>query len=935
MSLASDQVQLNLNDCGCCEGLAVETPVAVSNRPGLSAIAYRVGTHARFKASMLAQLSESRLPELANLKTRDDDDFTIALLDAWSLTADVLTFYQERIANESYLRTASERSSIIRLARLVGYELRPGVAASTYLAFTLESAPGAPAVVSLNTGMKVQSIPGPGEKPQTFETIGQVTARGEWNEMRPRLTELHMPAFGSTSIYLEGVTTNLKKGDMLLFVGAERAENVGSERWDIRRVATVEPDADNQRTFVRWAEPLGSVVPPVEPGRVQLQVYAMRLRASIFGFNAPDWHTLPIALRVGELNPNPQETDGSDRFLPGAYADRVNSWADKKFDADATGTSKTFINLDSVYSQIVLNSWLVLTRPKLSDEAAYAELYRVRFVGEESKADFNITGKTTRLEISGENIDKFSPRNATVQAQSEEVQIAETPITEPVWKGVIVLDQLVEPLPEGRKVIITGKRLRALVEKTRSKLALVSLDDSSVSKPLNAGDELIVLALPLPSAAAHTGVNILRWQLMDESGFVGFVVAPEDKITLVAAAKDDAVVSEVVTIKETTNEDDTHTKLKLDAPLSNVFDRLTVKLNANVALATHGETVANEVLGSGDAGQPYQRFTLKQSPLTYTSADTSSGGESTLQVFVNNIRWREVPALFGHGPRERIYVTHTDDDKKTTVQFGDGELGARLPMGRENVQATYRKGIGLEGLLEAGQLSLLMTRPLGVKGVINPQPASGAQDPQSLADARTNAPFTVLTLDRIVSLRDYEDFARSFSGIEKALATWTWNVHTRGVFVTVAGINGATVADDSVLRNSLVSAMQKSGDAQIPLTIKSYRSMTFKLVAGVKVDADYIEKNVLTAVEAALRASFSFAARAFGQPVTLSEIMAVMQNVAGVVMVDINKLHRSDEAEALTSFLRAHAPQAGDDARVLPAELLTLDPAPLELGVMP
>ncbi|HYG09235.1 MAG TPA: putative baseplate assembly protein [Pyrinomonadaceae bacterium] len=935
MSLDSDQAQLNLNDCGCCEGLSVETPLAIVNRPGLSAIAYRVGTHARFKASMLARLSDSGLPELGNLKTRDDDDFTIALLDAWSLTADVLTFYQERIANESYLRTATERTSLIHLARLIGYELRPGVAASTYLAFTLENAAGAPAAVTLDTGLKVQSIPGPGEKPQTFETVEQVAARGEWNEMRPRLTELRIPAFGSISTYLEGVTTTLKKGDMLLFVGEERAGDVGSERWDIRRVAVVEPDAENQRTFVRWSEPLGSVVPRVEPGQRQLQIYAMRLRASIFGYNAPDWHTLPVALRVGEANPKPNDARNPDpnykSFLEGAYANQENSWADKKFEPPRGNTS--FINLDSVYSQIVLNSWIVLTRPESGDESAYGELYRVRAVGEESKSAFNITGKTTRLEISGENIDKFSPRNATVHAQSEEVQLAETPITEPVWKDVIVLDQLVEPLAAGRKIIVTGKRLRVRVEKSRKKFALVSLDDPSSSKQLNAGDELIVLALPLETSAA--GVDMLHWQVMDESGFVGFVDAPEDKLTLVAAAKEDDVVSEVATVEETTNEDDTHTRLKLTASLANVFDRPTVKINANVALATHGETVADEVLGSGDAGQPYQRFTLKQSPLTYTSADTPSGGLSTLQVFVNRIRWHEVPTLYGHGPRERIYVTSTDDDKKTTVQFGDGELGARLPMGSENVQATYRKGIGLEGLVDAGQLSLLMTRPLGVKGVTNPQPASGAQDPQSLDDARTNAPLTVLTLDRIVSLRDYEDFARSFSGIAKALATWTWNVHTRGVFVTVAGIDGAAVADDSALRNSLVSAMQKSGDAQIPVTLKSYRGMTFKLVADVKVDADHIEQDVLAAVEAALRASFSFTARAFGQPVTLSEVMAVMQSVAGVVAVDINKLHRSDEAEALNSFLTARAPQPGDDAQVLPAELLTLDPLPLELGVMP
>lgn len=939
MSLNPNQSQVNLNDCGCCEGVAVETPVEVSNRPGLSAVAYRVGTHAQFKASMLARLSESGLPELGNLKTRDDDDFTIALLDAWSLVSDVLTFYQERIANESYLRTATERSSIINLARLIGYELRPGVAASTYLAFTIENAPGSGSTgaATIETGLKVKSVPGPGEKPQTFETVEQVATRAEWNEMRPRLTKMALPVFGSTSTYLDGVTTNLKKGDMLLFVGQERAElDVGSERWDIRRVASIEIDADNQRTFVRWAEPLGSVVPHVEPGQKQLKVYALRLRASLFGYNAPDWHTLPVALRVGEANPKPPDSAKTDPgykpFLDGAYAGRDTTWADKKFDPMRPGLHTTTINLDSVYNQIVLNSWIVLTRPRTNLEPAYGELYKVRFVGEESKADYNITAKTTRLEITGENIEKFSPRNATAHAQSEELLLTETPITDPVWKDVIVLDQLIEPLAEGRKIIITGKRLRAQIGKTRRKLSLVSPDDAAESKLLNAGDELIVLELPQSSAQ---DAKTSRWRLQDDGGFEGFVDAPEGKVTLVAAGKDDAVVSEVATIRATASEDETHTKLILTGPLSNVFDRLSVKLNANVVLSTHGETVSNEVLGSGDASKSYQSFKLKQSPLTYTSADTPSGGESTLQLYVNGIRWSEVPTLFGHSPRERIYITQTDDDRKTTVKFGDGEMGARLPMGRENVRATYRKGIGLEGLVGAGQLSLLMTRPLGVKSVVNPQAASGAQDPQILADARANSPLTVLTLDRIVSLRDYEDFARSFSGIAKALATWTWNIHTRGVFVTVAGINGAEVADDSTLRNSLVSAMHKSGDAQVPVQIKSYRGMTFKLVADVKVDAERIEKDVLAAVEAALRSSFSFESRAFGQPVTLSEVISVMQNVPGVGAVDINKLHRSDENEALKSFLPSRAPQVGDDAHVLPAELLTLDPAPLELGVMP
>ena len=73
----------------------------------------------------------------------------------WATVADVLTFYQERIANEGYLRTARLRDSILRLARLLDYQLRPGVAATTLLAFTLDKH----AALRIPLGQLFQSVP--------------------------------------------------------------------------------------------------------------------------------------------------------------------------------------------------------------------------------------------------------------------------------------------------------------------------------------------------------------------------------------------------------------------------------------------------------------------------------------------------------------------------------------------------------------------------------------------------------------------------------------------------------------------------------------------------------------------------------------------------------------------------------------------------------
>jgi hypothetical protein len=210
----------------------------------------------------------------------------------------------------------------------------------------------------------------------------------------------------------------------------------------------------------------------------------------------------------------------------------------------------------------------------------------------------------------------------------------------------------------------------------------------------------------------------------------------------------------------------------------------------------------------------------------------------------------------------------------------------------------------------------------------------GAADPENLKDARRNAPLTVLTLDRVVSLADYENFARSFSGIEKALATWVLTNEQRAIHLTVAGANGAAIAPDSKLHKNLLASLRQFGDALVPLTIESYEPRLFRLSAAVKIDADFLAAKVLAEVETTLRLSFSFEARDFVQHVNLSEVIAIMQRVAGVVAINVKEFYGAEDTPARKPRLEAKAPRAGGES-VFPAQILTLDPRPLVLEVMP
>ncbi|MGZ8633520.1 MAG: putative baseplate assembly protein, partial [Solirubrobacteraceae bacterium] len=381
--------------------------------------------------------------------------------------------------------------------------------------------------------------------------------------------------------------------------------------------------------------------------------------------------------------------------------------------------------------------------------------------------------------------------------------------------------------------------------------------------------------------------------------------------------------------------------------------RKTVTMNANVVVATHGETVAREILGGGDGSQANQRFTLRRPPLTHISDITPSGAASTLEVRVDDVLWDEAPVLYGLGPRSRRYIVRVDDDGKPSIVFGDGQRGARPPTGTDNIVARYRSGIGNAGMVGAGRLTLLRERPLGIASVTNPLPAGGAAEPENRDAARENAPLTVLTMERIVSLRDFEDFARGFAGIGKAQAIDVWRGAAHEVHVTVAPADGGVLLPTAPLLKNLVKAIDDARDPGVAATVEPFAPRYFELDASVRIAPEYLPEKVLAGVRTALLDAFSFARRSFGQPVTAAEVVEIAQGVPGVVATYLLALTMTTEetaaagpkaaghgkgrprplkalARPLEQVLfvqRAHL--AGD--RIVPAELLVINPGALSV----
>jgi hypothetical protein len=858
-------------------------------------VPYRAGTWGEFRATMLDALSTK--PELAALRTRDSDDFTIALVDAWAIVCDILTFYSERIANESYIRTASERVSVGELAKLIGYKLRPGLAASVALAFTVDTPPpappgpntpplGLPASIVLPAGTKGQTIPDPGAQPATFETLTPTTVRADWNAIAVRQTRPLAASWlnAFSDVRLSGTATGLKVGDRVFIDGPGACRS-------LNRVMSVRPDPATQSTQIGF-EFDQAPVPAADPTG----------QGTAAAGAAPD-----------------------DAFVWSSIRGQV--WADQG-DLVAFATAGNW-SIDELDQQI--NALRGRIAPGAQPpRRVYAMGTRASLFGHNA-LDYNVA--------------KHTP-NIPYPDDWETTTLASTgPAGNPYLPGSPYLDlDAVYPVTKGERVVLVDSHSLATqytsaanaADLTRSGFYLTS----KITR-LAVGDWPAApggFGLRTTEVFLETG-ELLELDMLDTSPVAGgtltldgayLALRPGRMVTVtgVRADRSGQTGSEVGTITKVSLVDG-YTTLQITPALTGQYVRSSVRINANTAAATHGETTS-EILGNGDAAAAFQRFALRQPPLTYVSAATPSGAASTLTVRVDGVAWTEVPWLAGAGPNDRVYTVVTAVDGRTYVQFGDGVTGARPGSGANNIVAEYRHGTGRAGAARAGQISTLLTRPLGLKAVANPVPSVGAADPEQVADARTNAPVTVRTLDRIVSRQDVADFAAAGAGIAKAATSWAWDGTRDVACVTVAGIDGAPVLPGSDQYANLLLAMREASDGMLAVTLCSYVPVTFTVAATVTADPALVKADVLAAVKAALLAAFSFQARAFAQPVFASEVVAVVQGVPGVVAMTLDGLARKgDPLTPVPDVLLAAPPTVGGAGQV-GAELLTL-----ETGALP
>lgn len=580
------------------------------------------------------------------------------------------------------------------------------------------------------------------------------------------------------------------------------------------------------------------------------------------------------------------------------------------------------VDLSTTEPSILPGTWAVLYQTR-EDDGPLQGIYPIADVRTVRRQGFTLDSVVTRLDVdTREDLSIFDLRTASVFARPEALApYLETVVRfGPLDPERVRLDRrLNEPFPLKRPVLVTGKPVRASF--SSSPPTLYPLEEGRMPQELAAGDAVQVLVPPV-----EDGGTVTLLVRHPASRVEGRITVPAGSVVWQPAAPEDDPIGQERDAE--TPEESGKTVLLFDSPLTCCLDPQTVTIYANVAAASQGGTVPQEVLGSGDASVPNQRFSLRL-PLTYLRAGAQV--RAALEVRVNGVLWKEVASLYESGSRDQVYMVASGRQGLPVVVFGDGVHGARVPTGRENVVAVYRSGMWTDPV-DPGHINIVQTRPIGVQAVTNPlscPPGTPAETPDQ---TRLRAPRSVRYLDRIVSLSDYEDFANVYPGVARALVQTFWSGGRHLIYLTIAPDDARLLDPDDPLVTDLARGIEQLRDAPRPFEIAGYQPVTFELAAQVLVDRRYRLPTVESAIVSALNQAYGFDRSRFGQILTSAEALTLIQGVDGVVSVELTAFYRTGAPARVEPQIRAERAQDTPDG-LRPAELLTIDSSGIELDV--
>jgi hypothetical protein len=849
------------DDCrnDCLEALVF--PARINNRPSLSQINYRIGAYADIREALLRNLDKS--PVLAQWTHRGADDPGIALLEGAAIVGDILTFYQQLYANEAYLRTSQWRESIADLVRLLGYRLSPGLGGNATFAFEVKGEQ--PVIVPAGFPLKaeVEGLP----KPADFETSSAATAY-PWLSSFNLYRRLYTPSFNKNTVEFYIFSPDqflspleLKPKDRLL-VG-EVDDPAHPRR--LKNVEIVIVDAVRELHGRKIFKVKGTMRPSRFSAISHLTAFKLGRSFHHFGNNGP--HTITRT------------------------PDEVKSTA---VSTTANGKTTTEVTSSSVKER-PLTFLRKLARSTKSSENAFhysGEPAPVRIViptlgANEFPLDAEVqdlaTGSRLLIQAPLRSINKAdAPKEFTfIRTISRTKQMSFTWGLSTGTTSMLTLDDEID-IHEGGVYYNLADIRNFLIHEVLSPRLEIRAGPRETT--LASGKELYFLGTDA--------------QVRNLDGRRLFLTKP-------VTAPVPANVVEVQTLGgQLASRPELH-RIKLDrkvrlANFPNEKPKVTVY--GNLVDATQGKSEAESALGNGDNRLVFQTFKLPKTPLTYLISTADTPPEvPELEIYVNNRLWKRVPSLFGRDPDQEIYIVREDAENNSWVQFGDGQTGARLPSGIKNVVAKYRTGSGAFGNLKTGSKVQAGAKLDQLDKVQMPDTSSGGAEPEDGDNAREAAPGKIQSLDRLVSLRDFESETLAIAGVKKVAAAWQLVSNIPHVVLTVLMETGREIEIEAV-KETLAGYNRGRGPNRFPIKVIQAHRNYVVVQATFGYDSTYREEDLVPAIQKALGINsgkpnakddqtglFSLRQRLFGQREYATSVAGRIQQIEGVLWAQLTR----------------------------------------------
>ena len=268
-------------------------------------------------------------------------------------------------------------------------------------------------------------------------------------------------------------------------------------------------------------------------------------------------------------------------------------------------------------------------------------------------------------------------------------------------------------------------------------------------------------------------------------------------------------------------------------------------------------------------------------------------------------QWNPEQDLLGNTSSDRVFVVEVESDGTATLRFATPpdpgsasvDTNGMVPESNTVFVANYRIGNGTAGNVGAESLVYLAAADARIQSCSNPLPASGGTDPETNNQIRRRAPQAFLSqepssLQRSVTMADYEGVSESNLQVEQAVASLRWTGSWYSVFIAVEPTGGGNLT--SSLQQSLQNTIERYRLAGQDIKLESPQYVSLQIELQVCVDSNYFREDVEQSLLQVLgnrilpngqKGLFFPDNFTFGQTVYLSPVYAAARSVPGVISV--------------------------------------------------